>query len=444
MEEVSEIQSEEALYREERGGGQTTSDSKDLSYQKGLTIYNGLSESSLFALNNANNIVREQDIFVQKNDLDQGSPTGPVGAFYESIVHQIVFEPGNPLKKHDERVLTISNPLYAKEYRSLHFLFNPDMESVKITSLKVFNAQGQALFEGIPTETHILNAETLKGENFKGLKLLQMFVPDFDSARKIHVILERESLNSVDKMPFLKYLFDSKLPARRHELTIQADKLELLNFHVRGDVQESTSGNKISWLFEDPSVNGEVFDTTQYQQIPMVWIAASSASWEAAGQKYLDEIKAEISPRERTEDLAATLTSNYTGASDKFASVFRYMQSDILFKQQTVIPDISRKIFSVKTEALRQSVLFFYRLLTSAGFRVQIVLVRTQGNLQEDLPAIEQFNHMLLLVNVGRIDYFVDVTYPADQYWELPPGILGKKAFILTSERPYFKKIESR
>lgn len=443
--EVSEYKNEDAFYAATRGGDDANSLEEATGKKDGLTVYGRLSESEVFSSNDAPEIIREEDVLISKSNASANKEQGPAGAFYELISHEVDFTPGETIKKVETRTLVISNPLHAEHYRYLHFLYNPESETLKLNQMQVLNGQGQSVYEGVPSDAKTLNAEYVKGPEFKGMKVLQVPVPEFYVAKQVNIKISKESLSPKEKLPFLKYRFDSKLPARIHRLSLKTPILKDLNFQARGSLSEDTEGDSITWTFENDSVSGvEVLDSGVQRQVPIIWIAKSSGDWESEGLAFYDSMKSSLIPNDRTANLALNLTETYEKKEDKLLSLYRYMQKDILFKKQINIPDLPGEIMSDDRQALEQSIFYFARLLASAGFDFKLVLVRTKGGIQEELPAIEQLNHMLVLVKEDRAEQFIDITYPSDHFKELSPMLLGRKALILDATRPFFRKIEIR
>jgi hypothetical protein len=76
--------------------------------------------------------------------------------------------------------------------------------------------------------------------------------------------------------------------------------------------------------------------------------------------------------------------------------------------------------------------LLLAQLLQAAGIEAKLALIRTDGEIEESLPSLDQFNHMVVYLPEYRGGQFIDCTdkdSPVEDV--LPPGIAGRRALVL-------------
>ena len=81
-------------------------------------------------------------------------------------------------------------------------------------------------------------------------------------------------------------------------------------------------------------------------------------------------------------------------------------------------------------------------MLQAVGVPALLALASHHGPVQEDLPSLDQFDHMLVFVPGRQANQFVDCTDKGgDAAQALPLGLAGRRALVLEAQNPRFATI---
>jgi hypothetical protein len=137
--------------------------------------------------------------------------------------------------------------------------------------------------------------------------------------------------------------------------------------------------------------------------LPMVWIADSGVSWGELAREYQADIRDKLSKDDSVHKLAAELTASCRTDREKIAAIASYVQRSctyqaIEFGRRARIPNTAGQTLQRHYGDCKDHAVLAHQLLNAAGVAADLALVNSDGELIEDMPSIDQFDHMVVHV----------------------------------------------
>jgi hypothetical protein len=105
------------------------------------------------------------------------------------------------------------------------------------------------------------------------------------------------------------------------------------------------------------------------------------------------------------------------------------------------VPNKTSDIVRNKYGDCKDHALLLRQMLEAVGVPARLALVSHRSPVQQDLPSLDQFDHMIVYLPAGA-DRFIDCTDKgSDAVRTIPAGLAGREALILDEEKPRFVMI---
>jgi hypothetical protein len=186
--------------------------------------------------------------------------------------------------------------------------------------------------------------------------------------------------------------------------------------------------------------------------MPIVWVGDRKDSWEREAQQYLKLIAEKMVQDETTRQSALDLTKNCRTRREKLAALAAYVQSactyqGIEFGRRGKVPNTSLETLRLHYGDCKDHALLLKQLLAATGIDSHLAIVNSKGAIAEELPSLDQFDHMVLFVpneaigepNNACCGLVIDATEKdADPLLFPPYGLADKPLLVLDGAKPRF------
>lgn len=216
------------------------------------------------------------------------------------------------------------------------------------------------------------------------------------------------------------------------------------------------------WVKKDvPAFKNEPFITTpedyvsqisfQLDQVtlPDGKIKSYRSTWEELIKELLKDKEFGGSLRKnvgRTE--AVALASPFDKPEDKARVIYKFVQDNFKWDgRYHYFPfQKPKELWKKKAGNGTEINLQLCSMLRSAGLDAKPVLIstRSHGKILLEYPLMDRFNHTIVLVSFGELNYLLDATYPMTPFGLLPPECLNSVGIIFNEEETEWVSLEQR
>ena len=261
------------------------------------------------------------------------------------------------------------------------------------------------------------------------------------------VILTRRELGTVAEFPFLEHFFSRSVPVRDSALFVRAPA-HRLRYRASPAREPQTLEDGLCWRVADPLVaRWEPLQPPGATYLPVVSIADASSQWSVLASNYLASIADRLEPEVSVQAQARSLAAGLEDDDAKIAALTHHVQTNYTYKaiefgRRARIPNKPNEIVRNKYGDCKDHAVLLQQMLQAVGVHARLTLASHHGLVQEDLPSLDQFDHMLLFLPGRQTSRFVDCTDKGgDAAQAIPPGLAGRNALILGPPNPQFATV---
>lgn len=351
------------------------------------------------------------------------------------------FVRGEPLRRTETcraRILTADG---AAGLSSLAFPFEPLAERVYVNRIEVLDEEGRVVERGSIADAYVLDLS--EDEVASHRSMLHQPVPGLRPGRTLVWEVTFEDRAPAEEFGFERHLFAAAVPTAAQVVFVSGDVASVRTRVTQGNGVKAVAGEGMSgWVAEPVLALSEPLSVWPERRCPMVWLCGDDMTWEQVSAEYLERIQDRLEVDPSIAALAEELAGGAADERAKIAALAGYVQREIAYQGIEFGVRAQRPNAPVETLRLRygdckDQALLLHQLLGAAGIESRLALVSTTWSIHPELPALEQFDHMVVLVpglGPGRLldvtDKHLDlVRFPADGLWE-------SHALVLDREHP--------
>lgn len=358
----------------------------------------------------------------------------------------IFFEPGKPEKRTQRRVVKITAPGGLDDYSTLRFHFDPSYESIYINEVVVRDEEGKVLGKGKTEDYFIVD----RNDNSLATteKVVHVPVPGIAVGATLSYTVTTENQGQSKKLGYESLPLCSSYPATGAILYFLCNKEELAT-RTAEEIQTLDVADGIAYYTENPPIRQ--FETmSQWSEQIAPWISYSSPhqTWKEEVKDYLKRLDPVLKKgTEEAKKLAESLTKEAANDEEKIALISTHVSElltyqGIEFGPRGQIPSPFSEVTGNRYGDCKDHSLVLVKLLRSIGIKASLALVSTSSPIKEELPSLDQFNHMIAYVPGAASSPFIDLTYDYFPFGDIPPdGLLFEDALIMDSDQVRLEKV---
>lgn len=169
-------------------------------------------------------------------------------------------------------------------------------------------------------------------------------------------------------------------------------------------------------------------------------------SWEDINRLYYNAVKADIKSNAISRDEMEKLIGAAQNDEQKVAALYNYVRSNVLWDETSRrYPNTNpRKTLDAKKGSSADINILLTSLLDQAGVRVTPLLLSTRdhGFIRDAIPAMQQFNYVVCLAQVGTTPVLLDATDRMLPIGVLPERCLNGKGLAIIEEGPQWVSLQ--
>ncbi|MFH1808719.1 MAG: transglutaminase domain-containing protein [Pseudomonadota bacterium] len=366
-------------------------------------------------------------------------------SLYQVRIRQ--FRPGEPLRRTLYQCVRVRDAAAAARQSTLTFDFDPLREQMHVNALEVRDAHDRVIARGAPDTYYVVDKSGDGPQTHE--RTLHLPVPKLAPGHTVCLTLSSQHLAADETLPFERVLLAGPQPSRLSALVYLVDPAQLRSAQANLEAPQPVAGGLL-WQIEDtPALAWE----PQVQQVerfaPVVHVADAQATWASEVQAYLQRIapSLEVEPgvRALADDTAGTGIRG-DALVERLAQQVRQSTTykAIEFGSRGRDPARPSTTLARRYGDCKDHAVLLRALLRARGVDAELALVNTVASVREDLPSLDQFNHMVVYVPGRGGGRFVDTTEKNMPVLVAAPlGLAGRRALILTRTAPRFIAVPS-
>jgi hypothetical protein len=360
-------------------------------------------------------------------------------------VRAVSFKKGKELRRTDYLTVKLLSAEGVSQFSTFQIPFSPLIEEVYVNELLVRNASGALVSTGRLADYYVLDER--QGASVTTRKVLNIPVSGLQPDCTVELTVTRRDVGAPDEFTFLPFAFARAEPTIESVLYLTGDTQAVRYASSAGQRPVSIEGG-LCWRWEKPqTVRWEPFLPLVCDYLPTVWLGDASARWPDIVTNYLGAIRDRFTLSDSDRELALKLTRQCTNNAQKIAAIAAYVQTNYTYKaiefgRRARIPQTTGEIIRNKYGDCKDHALLAQQLLTACGVPASLALVNVDSVIREDVPSLDQFDHMIVHIPGATGDRFLDCTakgFRLDEPWT--PGLAGRQALVLDERTPRFIRI---
>jgi tetratricopeptide (TPR) repeat protein len=372
-----------------------------------------------------------------------GAPAKPLPdsgrhAIYALRARAIAFEPGKDLRITDYERARVLDATGVQMFSTFEFDVDPLRESIYVNEVAVLDAQGQVVARGSPDEQYLSD----RANEAEGTQRRVLYVPvtGLHIGQTVSVTVTRRR-NTPDALDLQSFALESGLPTERSALFVRGT-VAALQHRSRGVEARPLEGGLLWSLDGAPARRAEPFGPNLEEQVAEVWLTDARSTWEGELREYLDSLREVAATAPEVAALAQKLVAGAASDRDKIRELDRYVQREISYRAiefgrgarvpRPAATTLQRRYGDCKDEAL-----LLHQLLEAAGVANALALARPRGAVRRDVPSLDQFDHMIVVVP-GSTPTFLDPTQKSADPLLTPTSLMGTDLLLVQPGPPVF------
>lgn len=338
------------------------------------------------------------------------------------------------------QVIEIVDTPAIRAFSSLTVSFKGYSERINVNILNVRGPDGEIIGSFSKEEIYVQDEA---GALANGNKILTVPVPSLSKGSVIEFVYTKSLIGTAEEFPMVLAGIPESSPLVYGAIAFQGDLGKILFKSTEGF--EATGSPKLK-LYEERGIQrriGTAYTPRYDRWSKLCWAADNSATWKDEANKYLEEIEACLAETQFAAEVVRDLELKGKNHEDIVRTVVRWMNRNfryegLEFGRRARIPASGGKTLSRGFGDCKDFSVMIRAILREAGVKADLALVNSASVLREDLPSLDQFDHMVVfLPEMG--DRILDGTLT---YFNTPDALgeyaIGEKAFLLEDSPPRF------
>ncbi len=369
------------------------------------------------------------------------------GASYVHWIEGYALGKDGELRTTVRQRIRVTDQAGVEQFSTLTIEFNPLAEAVFVNELLVRDAAGRVVGRGQTSDFYAIDRPQTDVASHD--KTLFLPVPSLAAGHEIDLTFTRREPGRGGELPFLAIPLSAERPTQLRAVYVLAEPGRVRHRATAG-LRTEPLPDGLLWRVEGPpAYPPEPSRVDPLRATQVVWIGPSGTKWPALVRDYLGKIESKLEASSEIEALSLRLTAGKTSRQQKIDSLVQHVRTGYVYKpiefgRRARIPASATETVARKYGDCKDLSVLLHGLLRAAGIESRLALIHTRQDLQDDLPSLDQFNHMIVAVPEpgGGAPHFYD---PTDKWLSVrvspPVALAGAQALILDPARPRLERL---
>ena len=359
-------------------------------------------------------------------------------SYYLTRVRGFSFTQGEPMTTTHYRQIKVLNKAGVERFGSLEMDFNPNYEKLYVNELSVLDETGEVVASGDPDSYYVVDKESALA-SFD--QTAHFPVPNLRPGYTIRAVISIADRAGANEFPVERVYLSTDRPIGTAGVYVVGESIGEIDHNHSGGLSMQQSGDSVYWKKNDPVVYQWEPMLPDYEHI-LEWVQLGSVAetWGEVGKDYLDDINDKLD-FERVANRARSLVKDETDTRRKIEILSAYVQREIHYKalefgRRAIIPKTARETMRDRYGDCKDHATLLYALLQAIDIDASLALVNSTEAVNPGLPNLDQFNHMVVHVQLDDRELYIDTTDKDSNLTKIPPRGLGGTFALVLSEQP--------
>jgi tetratricopeptide (TPR) repeat protein len=378
------------------------------------------------------------DVLRERMDRVESPPARGYGAHYVYWVDGIAFERGVRALSTTRQRIQVDDMSGVERFSTVEIYVN---------ELVVRDPAGDVVARGQESDYYVVDSQDYGGTTHD--KILHVPVPGLRPGCTLDLTYSRLERGTPGEVPFRAMALGGPRPVGLRAVYYQGDLAELRHRSANGLSPEAIPGGLV-WSVEHPPVfPWEPLQVDRLTVVPALWLGDAHSDWEGLSRDYLERIADRLTVADTVRTKARGLVEGLDDPQDRVEALMRHVQRGYVYKaiefgRRAQVPNEAEKTLRLGYGDCKDHALLLKQLLEAVSVPSQLVLVSTSNDVQQDLPSLDQFNHVIVRVGEGssREARFFDPTDKGLSLTLTPPLALARQlALVLDPAHPRLERL---
>lgn len=364
--------------------------------------------------------------------------TMTAGGCYLLRATAMAWNPTDGYRRSDRHVIAVTDRAACETFSTLRFGFDPAYEQFHVNRLIVRDGEGKTVATGSIEDWYVLDDHD--GVMATTDKTVSLPVPGLRPGYQIECVVTRGQRAS-HRLPFTTVRLGTRRPVNRATLSITAP-VGSLTIRTGGSLRTVTNGDITRVEGSDlPARPNESLIPNDDADLPVVWAGSATGTWEAEGRAYLADLKPFLQPDLAVTAAAESCVADLVGPQERIAALTDLVQRDIAyaaveFGRRGRIPQPAALTLEKRLGDCKDQAVLLQRLLAAAGVTAHLALVPRDGWLIEEIPDLDQFDHLVVAIPGTTDITVIDPTAKDLDPAVIPRSEAGARMLLLDPDLP--------
>lgn len=362
-------------------------------------------------------------------------------AEYPAVIHYnrelLKVEKGKPWLRTEELFMEILDRRGTAIYQEFAFDFLPGYDRLYLNTLEVFDSTMTLKYTATLQNAYITYATEIGGDNES--QTAHFPLPALEPGDYIYLQVSRTSLENKGFIPYTDYKSSKDIPIAQTSFKILADTSKFVTEEY-GPLQRIDYPDAREWKIEEPIVIRKEMFMPVYRDFGAGILLTGKQEWKSVGEDYENMIRHQFKSAVSVREKAFEIKGSRIGKEALFA-IIQFVRENIRYREvafggHSLIPQTAEITLKERRGDCKDQSLLLKEMLDVIGIPSHLAAIHLTEMGFENLPTIQQFNHMILYVPAGEKypEMWIDPTDKFGNNRPIPLDMEGKVALIIDGE----------
>ncbi len=322
-------------------------------------------------------------------------------------------------------------------YSELSFDFLPGFDRIFLNALEIYDSTMTLKAKVSLSGAYITYATELGLDN--EMQTAHFPLEKLSPGDFVYMQISRTSIANYGVIPFVSFEASEEVPVRTTSFKIYADTSRFVTEEY-GPLSSHYEADGEEWSIDDPIVIRREPYMPNYRDYGAGFLLTGKRTWADVGREYENLIRHQFKSAIPVREKAFEVKGSRLGKEAILAEV-RFVREniryrDVRFGGHSLIPQLAETTLRERRGDCKDQSLLLKEMLDAIGVRSKLVAIHLNEAGFENLPSIQQFNHMMLYIPKGA-DYpemWVDPSDKGGNERPVPLDMEGKVALVIDGD----------
>lgn len=337
----------------------------------------------------------------------------------------------------EEMLMEILDVRGAAIYREFTFDFLPGFDRIYINALEVYDSNMKLKQKASLNGAYITYATEVGGGNES--QTAHFPLTDLEPGDFVYMQYSRTNIENKGMIPYTNFISSKDVPVGESVFRIYADKDRFVTEEY-GPLERQEIKGGMEWKINSPVVIRKELYMPVYRDFGAGVMLTGKQEWASVGEDYQNLIKHQfkqaVSVREKAFEVKGSKAND-----NAVKAIVNFVRRDIRYRDirfggHSLIPQTAESTLKQHRGDCKDMALLLKEMLQSIGVKSYLTAIHLTEEGFEQLPTIQQFNHMILYIpKQGNIsEMWVDATDKTGNDRPVPLDMEGKVALIIDDD----------